>query len=112
MCDSKRPRPTPRCASGHWCAPAAVVDPCPAPWLRALLQRTAGEFLLSLHASFPQYLLRLFVYLGFFLFLPVIHFLHHFSPGEGQKGLIFVRFVKVFLCLWEESGRIEKQVLL
>lgn len=36
---------------------------------------------------------------GFFLFLRVIHFLHHFSSGEGQKGLIFVRFVKIFLCL-------------
>lgn len=61
-----------------WCEPAAAVDPCPAPCRFYIL----------------------FVYfLGFFLFLQVIHFLHHFSSGEGQKGLIFVRFVKIFLCL-------------
>lgn len=60
------------------CEPAAAMDPCPAP---------------------RRFYILFAYFLGFFLFLQVIHFLHHFSSGEGQKGLIFVRFVKIFLCL-------------
>lgn len=83
----------------------ALLSPGPALLLRGARLLPCGAQVNSSSASrrcFPGTCLGLlFVYLGFFffLFLQVIHLLHHFSPGEGQKGLIFVRFVKIFLCL-------------
>lgn len=80
--------------------PEQRASPCCSEGLVSCTVLHSAEILFSVQRSFTWYLVKLRFYLsGFLPFFQVIHFLHHSYPGEGQKGLIFVRFVKIFLCL-------------